>query len=234
MAPNNSSSSRSCARPEGVVSRVPAAGFSEAIDAWRAEGADGFEPVRFRLIEAMARRAQACSGTARAVLDDKVATLLATHVEAFEQARGQAAAPLVSTPAPGPLTQLLDHIAQHNPPANAHPMGSAAARPTGAPAELKAVQQFRSTWTRLSADQRLTQALAKVPDNAGPLNSQRLLHRSLALMRELSPDYLERFVSYVDALLWLDDVAGSSASNTPSKAAPRAEPTKKRARGKTA
>jgi len=81
------------------------------------------------------------------------------------------------------------------------------------------VQQFRSTWTRLSADQRLTQALAKVPDNAGPLNSQRLLHRSLALMRDLSPDYLERFVSYVDALLWLDEAAGSSAP----RPAPRAE-----------
>lgn len=230
MAP----SSRSCARPAGVASRVPAAGLSEAIDTWRAQGADGFEPVRFRLIEALARRAQACSGAARAMLDDKVAALLAAHVDAFEQARGQAAATLKSTPSPGPLAQLLDHIAQHNPPAGDHPRGTATARPAGAPVELKAVQQFRSTWTRLSADQRLTQALAKVPDNAGPLNSQRLLHRSLALMRDLSPDYLERFVSYVDALMWLDDVAGSNVTTTPGRTAPRPEPAKKRARGKTA
>lgn len=78
------------------------------------------------------------------------------------------------------------------------------------PTELKAVQQFRSTWQRLSTDQRLSKALAQVPRNAGPLNSQRLIHRTLTVMRDVSPEYLERFVAYVDALGWLDDVAGNA------------------------
>ncbi len=36
------------------------------------------------------------------------------------------------------------------------------------------------------------------------LNSHLLALQSLKLMRDLSPGYLKRFVSYVDALLWLD------------------------------
>jgi len=34
------------------------------------------------------------------------------------------------------------------------------------------------------------------------------VHRALVSMRELSPDYLHRFVAYVDALLWLEGVNG--------------------------
>jgi len=206
VAPNlNSRSSRSCARPEGVVRSVPTAGWLAAIDAWRAHCADRFEPVRFRLIEAMARRAQACSGTARALLDEKVATLLAAHVEAFEQAQTAELAKPPAPPSRGPLAALLDHIAQQSSPMAG---GPAQGHSADAPVELKAVQQFRSTWTKLRADQRLTQSQAQVPQNAGPLNSQRLVHRSLARMNELSPAYLAQFISYADALMWLDDVAG--------------------------
>ena len=53
--------------------------------------------------------------------------------------------------------------------------------------------------------------LAKVPENAGPLNSQHLVHRSLTLMRDLSPEYLNRFMSYVDALSWLDQANAMGA-----------------------
>jgi Protein of unknown function (DUF2894) len=76
---------------------------------------------------------------------------------------------------------------------------------------LKTLSYFRSTWSKLSADRRLTQSLAKVPENAGPLNSQHLVHRSLTLMRDLSPEYLNRFMSYVDALSWLDQANAMGA-----------------------
>lgn len=87
---------------------------------------------------------------------------------------------------------------------------------------------LRTTWSRLSADRRLTQSLAKVPENAGPLNSQHLVHRSLTLMRELSPEYLHHFMAHVDALLWLDQANG--AGNAPTSPKPAA----KTARGKSA
>lgn len=66
------------------------------------------------------------------------------------------------------------------------------------------LQYFRRTWTRLSADQRLAQSQSSLPENAGPLNSQHLVHRSLAQMRELSPAYFDRFIAHVDALLWIE------------------------------
>ena len=80
--------------------------------------------------------------------------------------------------------------------------------------DTRTVQFFKRTWSRLSADQRLAQSRATLPDNAGPLNSHHLVHRSLTLMRELSPDYLERFVGYVDALQWLEQ-ANEAAAQEP-------------------
>jgi hypothetical protein len=96
--------------------------------------------------------------------------------------------------------------------------------------ELKTLSYFRSTWSRLSADRRLTQTLAAVPENAGPLNSHHLVHRALMLMRELSPEYLHRFMAHVDALLWLDRANVRSAAG--SAETPRAEGPRKSARGK--
>ncbi|MEK8031757.1 DUF2894 domain-containing protein [Ideonella sp. DXS29W] len=125
----------------------------------------------------------------------------------------------------GALGDLLAHLAQrqmplappHRPGAPAAPgmHSTPAARGTAplaasAPPELKALQYFRSTWSRLSTEQRLAQSAAKLPENAGPLNSQHLVHQSLVLMRELSPGYLERFIAHVDALLWLDQVTHSA------------------------
>lgn len=78
--------------------------------------------------------------------------------------------------------------------------------------ELKSLRYFRSTWSRLSAEQQLAQALAQAPENAGPLNSHLLVLRALQLMQDVSPDYLQRFMSYADTLLWLeqvDDLSGA-------------------------
>lgn len=59
-------------------------------------------------------------------------------------------------------------------------------------------------WPRISAEDQVDQTVRRGPENAGPLNSHMLVLRSLALMRQLSPDYLRRFLSHLDALLWLD------------------------------
>ena len=55
----------------------------------------------------------------------------------------------------------------------------------------------------------LHQAKALVPAKAGPLNSHQLVHQSLSLMHELSPEYLQHFMAHVDALLWLDGLGGA-------------------------
>ncbi|MEF7612619.1 DUF2894 domain-containing protein [Aquincola sp. MAHUQ-54] len=195
-----------------------APGHLATIEAWRSRGAQHADPVRFRFIEALARRAAAQEGEARRLLDERVARLLA----AYGEHRGQAGAPaaeargLPRAPTRGPLAELVEHIACHAPAAAVAVQGGEPAAPglSSAPPELKALSYFRRTWSRLSADQRLTQSLAKVPENAGPLHSHQLVHRALTLMRTLSPDYLDRFMPYVDALLWLDQ-AGSGSAGSP-------------------
>ena len=67
--------------------------------------------------------------------------------------------------------------------------------------------------------------------NAGPLNSSSLVHRSLSLMSELSPGYLQQFLSYVDALSWMEQMNGGGA--LPAKDAPRATSSKKNTKGKS-
>lgn len=220
------------------VGSAQASGAGAALAAWRARGDDRADPVRFRFIEAMARRADAHSGEARRLLDDRIAQLMAAYGKALDgrpdaarstevaAASEASEAPNESTQASGALRDLIDHIARHAP---APAEGSATG---GVPPDLKAVTYFRSTWSKLSAERRLTQSLAKVPDNAGPLNSHHLVHRALILMRDLSPEYLNRFMSYVDALLWIDQANGSMAAAAAS--APRAENSKKTGRGKAA
>lgn len=164
------------------------------IDAWRARGDDRVDPVRFHFIEALARRTTAHEGAVRRVLDDRLAHLLLTYDDAVKRARDDAAtAAPPAVPARSALAALVDDFA--------HPAASPADHD-------ETLAWLRSTWSRLHADRRLTQSLAKVPENAGPLNSHHLVHRSLTLMRELSPAYLHRFMAYVDALFWLDQAGG--------------------------
>ena len=103
--------------------------------------------------------------------------------------------PGVEPPADAPVTEqprnladLLAYIARHTAPAG----------------ELKAVRDHRGTWVRLGLEQRLRQSGAQVPDNAGPLNNQRLLHQALTVMRDASPAYFQHFMGHVESLLALE------------------------------
>jgi hypothetical protein len=187
------------------------------IEAWRARGLQHADPVRFRFIEALARRASAHEGEARRVLDARLAGLLAAYGEGRDRTAGQVDKPATHTvthaaPAasPGPLAGLVADIARQS-----APLANAAARPgaapvPGLPPELKALQHFRKTWSRLHAEQRLAQSRARLPENAGPLNSHQLVHRGLTLMRSLSPEYLDHFMGHVDALLALEQLLGQA------------------------
>lgn len=208
------------------------------LDAWRARGDDRVDPVRFRFIEALTRRTVAHQGDTRRILDDKVRKLMQAYgqaVDASAQVTNEAIACRVAAPqarsARGPLAELVDYIAR---PASSHgidPAGEdAAASHHVPPSEMKTLGYFRSTWSKLSADRRMTQSLATVPENAGPLNSHHLVHRSLALMRDLAPEYLSRFMSHVDTLLWLDKANGGQALARAD--IPRLEGQRKSGRGK--
>lgn len=178
-------------------------GRNDELAALRLKSADLLDPVRFHFIEALARRASQREGAVRRILDDKLGLVLAAYRERFE--REQYDAEKLITRAKeqtrqeqrSPLAELAHHIAQHSP-------AIADGGDIGSRAELKTIRNFRSTWSRLSVDKQIKQAINRAPENAGPLNSHRLVLQSLGLMRDLSPDYLTRFMSYVDTLLVLD------------------------------
>ena len=193
------------------------AALQARLDALRASGAAERDPVRFAYLTGLARRTTTQPEPIRRPLLARIDALI-----------GQLAAPPATTakaddqPA-SPLAELLAYIAQHAheplaamPPskharqeaasganARAKSTNASAGRSRPAP-ELKSVTYFRNEWSKLSTEQQLTQTLAQAPENAGPMNSQHLVLRALQVMRDLSPDYLQGFMSYIDTLIWLD------------------------------
>jgi len=73
--------------------------------------------------------------------------------------------------------------------------------------ELSALRQLRSQRQAHQARQRIDDAITQTPSDAGPLNSHRLVTRSIETLRELSPAYLEHFVNYLDTLMSLEKLA---------------------------
>ncbi|AOJ27869.1 DUF2894 domain-containing protein [Burkholderia seminalis] len=190
------------------------------LDAWREHGADRLDPVRFHRIDALERRVAALGGNARALLDARLAALIEDYSAVVARAEETRATDDAARVAPrrGALAALVDRLAR-----------DAQADRRGLDPEL--VDYFRTMWSKVRTEQQYRQSLDQVPRNAGPLNSNSLVHRSLATMRELSPEYLQQFLSYVDALAWLEDLAGGGAQ--PEKEAPRAKAVKKTTRSKS-
>ena len=183
--------------------------------------------MRFRFIDALERRAAGYEGELRRVLDERLASLLRTYGDDLAAAPVSAKTPCEATSRP--LGELLDHLASH---ASKREGDVAVFDSTPGSSErpvLPALEDFRKTWSAVRSESRLRQSLAFVPTNAGPLNSAALVHRSMALMRELSPGYLRHFLAYVDDLSWLEQL-GASVGGKP---AARSASTKKRPRKKS-
>jgi hypothetical protein len=229
------------------------------VDALRARGAQCFDPVRFRFIEGLARRAAEQRDAVRDRLDARLAEALGDYRERAERAERDARDRLASGLSRFPeaadalrqhfdggdfpglqrllarlearrdsglFTDLLAGIALRSPD-GANADDTATARPAAERrVELKSLKYFRHTWSKLSVEQQLAHAFAQAPDNAGPLNSHFLVLRALGLMRDVAPEYLEHFVPYIEALLWLDEADAARAQAQKSSA--RTEAGKKR------
>lgn len=107
-----------------------------------------------------------------------------------------------------PLAQLNQHIRT----ATQGHAQEGLAGPAQDATEIRSASRFRETWAKIDAEQQVTQAAGRAPENAGPLNSHTLVLRSLELMRTLSPDYLRRFLSQVETLLWLEQAEPKRAA----------------------
>jgi len=214
-------------------------------------GARNFDPVRVHFLETLAQRMALAPEASRPLLHSKLEQGIATFQAEFQAAQAQtqaslealaakqpqAADPLHSLWEAGDFKQVQRSLAAHpydpqNSPLRAlsrylaeqsHGPAPAPAAYEAAPrTELRAVRQFRSTWSKLSTQKQLHSALEQAPKNAGPINSHSLVLRSLALMRDISPDYLSRFMTYADTLLCLDEASQSKPEQTKIGAAPAA------------
>lgn len=85
--------------------------------------------------------------------------------------------------------------------------GASAPPPPPRQRELSALRQLRHQRQAHRARQRIDDAITQTPSDAGPLNSHRLVTRSIETLRELSPAYLEHFVNYLDTLMSLEKLA---------------------------
>ena len=187
------------------------ADLQATINALRSSGAAERDPVRFAYLDALARRAAVQPEAIRRLVEAKLSA--ATSELAAHPATPATDTSVESTASP--LTELLAYIVQNtNEPPEAIPSATASTR-RKAPA-LKSVAWFHDTWSRLSTEQQLTQTLAQAPENAGPMNSQHLVLRSLEVMREIAPDYLQGFMSYIDTLIWLEHAAPTPSAASPS------------------
>lgn len=212
------------------------------LDALRTSGGAERDPIRFAYLDALARRAATQPATIRQSLNARISAA------ADELASRPPPLPTASAPtgSASPLADLLAYISQqaHAQP-DATPTADAAAVPHGEnfrpkaqdssagrsrqPQELKSVAYFRNEWAKLSSEQQLSQTLAQAPENAGPMNSQHLVLRSLQVMRDIGPDYLHGFMSYIDALIWLEHAAPSKPATARSAGSAGAQ-TKKTAK----
>ena len=179
--------------------------------AWAAEAAQ-LDPVGWHYIQVLAERTRTRTGQAQALLQAKLSTALA-QLQARLPApqKANTTPPSRTTAHLSPLSALLQDMAAPTPERPLNPSGHGRM-------DKPHIVAFRQQLGKISVQKQVTQAIAQAPQNAGPINSHMLVLRSLGLMRDLSPDYLNRFMGYVDTLLFLDSPATGKA--TPKKTVP--------------
>ncbi len=183
--------------PLTAPAAAQATGDATGLETLRQAGAADFDPMGWHYIEVLSTRISTQQGAARGLLQSKLDTALHDLKARMTVANHLPLASRVAAPIAGtsPLAQLLQAFAP------ALPIDSAKTLRADSPQ----VQQFRQTLSKLRVQKQVAQAIAQGPQNAGPINSHMLVLRSLGLMRELSPDYLNRFMAYVETLLCLEE-----------------------------
>lgn len=186
--------------------------------ALREAGAARLDAVNWHYIEVLAERTRTQNGTAQTLLQGKLEQALDAFEARLDACQLQPAASTPAhTPMPSPLKALLQDMEAPDP-MSALPN----ARPdTGWRTESPRVRQFRQQLRKISVHKQVSQAMAMAPQNAGPINSHMLVLRSLGLMRDISGDYLNRFMVHLETLLCLDEAERSRLPTKKPTARPR-------------
>lgn len=175
------------------------------LESLRADGADRHDPARFHYLEVLALRLSGQPPVVQQVLAGRLHAAVAAYAERARSISAEIPRTILSAipAASSPLVQLNRDLS-----ARAQADADIARADNGAGlSDMKSVRQFSEVWSKISAQRQVAQALDRGPENAGPLNSHRLMLRSLSLMQSLSPEYLRRFLAQVDSLLWLEQAS---------------------------
>jgi hypothetical protein len=192
----------------------PTRDLGARLQALREAGAPERVPVRWHHLHSLHARMADLPPDVAAQLEHALARALLACEHALAQTPTRATPHQKPLPRHAALASLNEHLRQRR----AHEAQEAAlAGEAIDPSELTSLRRFRTSWSRITAEDQVAQAMARTPDNAGPLNSHALVLRSLALMRELSPDYLQRFLAQLDALWWLEDLGQRPVAAKPVK-----------------
>jgi hypothetical protein len=206
------------------------------IAALRGAGAGRRDPLRFGALEALARRLEGQPEPVRHLLATRLAAALSQYEQGLAAAPAAAPARRAAVPHPAPATPLALLNAQLRDAAAARLAAAAPGEPTHEH-ELASARRFRQAWQASRTVQQVEQALERRPANAGPLNSHALVLQALALMRDLSPEYLRRFLGHVESLQWLEQAreaqpaARPRAAVKPAKAVKTAKAARPRRKG---
>lgn len=177
-----------------------------ALEALRRRGGQRLDPVHFRYLENLSQRLHAAPEPLRPLLAHTLERALSAYGERIAMAPGRPD----TRPAPASTSTPLSALNRYIREAQQHTVHKGLPGDLGdggeAGPEMKSVRRFRKAWSRMAAEDQLDHAFGRGPENAGPLNSHMLALRSLALMRERSPDYLRRFMAHLETLQWLDQV----------------------------
>ena len=198
---------------ETVAETAAVPDFRALLASLRAAGVGRLDLVRLHFLEALARRTLAHQGNVRHLLEAKLAGALSAFQERLVPAAVEGAQQVTIRPRTAeqstPLGMLLRQLAQQSTQSVARPQQEHAAPHTA----LKTLRDSRNIWSTLSVEKQVAKELAQAPKNAGPINSHMLILRSLSLMRAISPDYLNRFMSYAETLLCLDQCENEKSGN---------------------
>ena len=210
--------------------------FSAALASLQRAGGAQRDPIGFQHMVLMAQRMPSQPEAVQRLLAGRLREALArAEARAGEATVAPSPSPSPSSPTSpasppprGPLAELHRHIqavsaGEAAPGARATPPGTAGAAGAAAcpPRELKSLDRFRDTWAKVAAEAQVDKALARAPENAGPLNSHLLVLRSLAALRELSPEHLHGVLAQLDALLWLEQAIHKPTANAGRRTGPK-------------
>lgn len=184
----------------------------------------GADPLRLRQAEALLRRLPALHGSLRIALAQRLSALLDGLPLRGERAERGACMSADAPELPGlaALRALVAELQTRASDSGALP-GAGAETFSGVldayagladkGPEPGSLCHFRHASLRLRDEARLCEALADLPENPGPLNSQLLVHRALERMNALSPAYLGAFLAWADALVCLDAAQSGATSS---------------------